>query len=154
MDKLIIEKASGQDVDRILEIQKTAFMVQAELYHDFEMPPMQETREQVLEDIAKDIVLVARENGVVVGSIRSRAEGDSAEIRRLSVAPARQKKGIATKLIKAIEEDTKEARHFWLFTGSKSYDNLKLYRKLGYHLYNQVLYDNRYVLVYLEKNLK
>ena len=67
---IIIRQATNNDKNKILEIQKNAFTVQAKLYNAYDIPPMIETAEEINLDSSNLIVLVAEIEGEIAGSIR------------------------------------------------------------------------------------
>ncbi len=70
--------------------------------------------------------------GAVIGGAVGRTWGDCCELQQLWVAPALQKQGIATKLVRAFEAHagTRGCRHFYLETFS--FQAAGFYRKMGY----------------------
>ena len=64
-----------------------------------------------------------------MGSVRAAVDSDTCFIGRLIVHPDLQGKGIGTVLMKEIELAFPEARQVELFTGTKSTDNIRLYKK-------------------------
>lgn len=43
---MIIERASLEDAKEILELQKLAYVSEAEIYNDYSIPPMMQTLDQ------------------------------------------------------------------------------------------------------------
>lgn len=150
---LIIRSALEGDLKKLLEIQKKAFAVQAEKYDAWDIPPMVETITDV--DLSKKnmTVLVAEINNEIVGSIRLLKEGDSAEVKRLSVSDNHQNKGIGRKLMNEIENHTGGIKRLWLFTGGQSEKNISLYKKLGYTVFKEEHFKDEFTLIHMEKLL-
>jgi predicted N-acetyltransferase YhbS len=138
------------DVDAVLTVQRAAFTVEAQLYDDPSLPPLQESREQLIADLDRSRGLVALEGDRVVGSVRVRVEGTSLHIARLSVAPDQQGRGLGTLLL-ARAESVADAEEALLFTGHLSASNLRLYARAGYVEQRRVRVDERVTLVYLRK---
>jgi predicted N-acetyltransferase YhbS len=140
------------DVDAVLSVQRAAFTVEAQLYDDPSLPPLLESRDQLIADLDRSHGLVALDGDRVVGSVRVRMEGTSLHIARLSVAPDQQGRGLGTLLL-ARAESVAAAEEALLFTGHLSASNLRLYARAGYVEQRRVRVDERVTLVYLRKQL-
>jgi len=127
-----ISRATIDDAKEILALQRLAFSGQVELYQDHLLPPMVETVEQVRAKFADHIFLKAVESGAIVGSVRASVTEGVCHIGRLVVRPDRQRKGLASALMSAIEAEFPGVNRFELFTGTKSEGSIRLYRRLGY----------------------
>jgi ribosomal protein S18 acetylase RimI-like enzyme len=150
---IIIRNARKEDLEILLEIQKKAFLVQAEKYDAYDIPPMVEEKDDIDLQDANLTVLVAEMNGELAGSIRLLRDGTSAEIKRLSVSDKYQNMGIGTKLLYEIEKYANGVERLWLFTGGQSEKNISLYRKLGFIAYKEEPFKEEFTLIYMEKNL-
>lgn len=146
-----LEKAEIKDAERILEVQKTAYLSQAKIYNDYTISPLVETLEELANDFSKKSIYKATVNNLIVGSIRGMLINGTCHIGRLAVLPAYQNKGIGTLLIKTIEQVFSDCKRFELFTGNKSTDNIRLYERLGYKLFKTEKYNETASIVYLEK---
>lgn len=140
------------DADAVLSVQRAAFTVEAQLYDDPSLPPLQESPEQLIADLGRSRGLVALDGDRVVGSVRVRVEGTSLHIARLSVAPDQQGRGLGALLL-ARAESVADAEEALLFTGHLSASNLRLYARAGYVEQRRVMVDDRVTLVYLRKQL-
>jgi len=127
-----ITLAAPEDLETILALQRLAFRKEGELYNDFSIPPLTQTLDQVRADFPHKVFLKATVAGTLVGSVRGSQNGGTCLVERLIVHPDYQCHGIGTALMHALEERFPAARRFELFTGYKSENNLRLYRKLGY----------------------
>jgi len=127
-----ISRATIDDAEGILALQKLAFRRQAELYDDWALPPLVETLEDLRSKFADHAFLKAVAGPEIVGSVRARVEGDVCHVGRLVVDPGHQRKGLASALMRAIEAEFPTVHQFELFTGTKSEGSIRLYRKLGY----------------------
>jgi ribosomal protein S18 acetylase RimI-like enzyme len=143
--------ASVSDAAELLAVQKLAFRGQAELYHDFTLPPLVQTLDELIADFDKHVVLKASHNGAIVGSVRGQQEGDTCHLSRLVVHPGYQNQGIGKMLMQAIEKRFSNAARYELFTGHKSEKNLALYRSLGYHEFSRRRQSDAVTLVCMEK---
>jgi len=133
---MIIKKANLNDLEEILELQKLAYLSEAELYDDYSIEPLKQTLDEIIEEYEKGIVLKVLSNDFkIIGSVRAYKSNDSVHIQKLIVHPDFQNKGIGKSLLQSIEENfnyIKAKIEFKLFTGHKSLKNIYLYKKLGY----------------------
>jgi ech hydrogenase subunit C len=147
----MINRANQKDIPEILALQKIAYRSEAELYGDNSVPAMGQTMDQITADFDKMIFLKAVVNGKIIGSIRGRREGDTAHISRVIVHPYFQGRGIATRLIRQLEQEVGDVRIYEAFTGHQSMRNLHLYGKLGYRQVRTEPFTPTVQWVYLQK---
>lgn len=150
-----IRTVTDADAGELLTVRRAAFVSEAQIYGDPNIPPLTQTLEELRTDLADPnvITLGAWDGHRLVGSIRVLLEGTKATLGRLAVAPDLQGKGVGTQLLLAIlpllPDDTSEV---WVFTGRDSVQNLALYAKHGYeHQHDQTAGDLTYA--YLRKIL-
>jgi len=148
---MTVERATVADAEEVLSLQKLAYKSEAEIYNDFNIPPLLQTLEEIKKDFEDQIVLKATIDGKIRGSVRAFVKEGTCYVGRLIVHPDFQNKGIGKQLMKKIEEIVKEAQRFELFTGHRSEKNLYLYQKLGYKIFKTVKASDRLNIVYLEK---
>jgi N-acetylglutamate synthase-like GNAT family acetyltransferase len=151
---MIIEKAFRENLEEILELQKLAYLSEAEIYNDYSIPPLTQTLNEIKEDLAFQIFLKIVIDNKIVGSVRGYKEEDTCYIGKLVVHPNYQNQGIGTKLLKEIEAKFNDAKRYELFTGFKSEKNLYLYQKLGYKQFRTEHIHENLQMVYLEKKIK
>ncbi len=128
-----IQPVTDDEAGELLTLRRAAFVSEAQVYGDPNIPPLTQTLEELREDLAADgvITLGARAGHRLVGSIRVLLEDKRATLGRLAVAPDLQGQGIGTRLLLAAEQTTRLPRAT-LFTGARSTANLRLYRRHGY----------------------
>ena len=133
--ELVIEPARPEDAGELMTVQRAAFLIEGELNNSFTLPPMTETLDEVRKAIESDtVVLVARLGHRIVGSVRGIAADGTGHVGRLSVAPDMHGRGIGRDLMAAIEAALAgRVTRYELFTGASSENNLRMYRRLGYH---------------------
>lgn len=146
-----VERATVDDAEEILSLQKLAYQSEAEIYDDFTIPPLTQTLEEIKRDFESQIFLKAVTDGRIMGSVRGFVREGTCYIGRLIVHPDFQNQGIGTQLMGRIEEVFKEAQRFEIFTGHKSERNLYLYEKRGYQRFKTVKANEKLTIVYLEK---
>lgn len=130
--------ATLADAAELLALQRLAYQDEARLYADWTIPPLMQTLAELEAEFTRLTILKAvDEAGAIVGSVRARLDetpgvGAVCRVGRLIVHPKRQRQGLGTALLTAMEASFPRAARFALFTGSKSEGNLRLYRRLGY----------------------
>lgn len=150
-DALLIRKARPDEADAIAKLIRDAFKSQALLYEDDTLPPLSETGDSVRAAMAAGMVLVAEENGRLLGSVRGDLAEGTCRVGKLVVEPDAQGRGIGRRLAQAIEEPFANAMRFEIFTGHRSAGPLHLYKSLGYREFRRENVSERLDLVFLEK---
>jgi ribosomal protein S18 acetylase RimI-like enzyme len=147
----MIERATVTDAEEILSLQKLAYRSEAEIYDDFNIPPLLQTLEEIKKDFENQTFLKATLDGKIRGSVKAFIKEGTCYVGRLIVHPDFQDRGMGKELMKKIEEIFEKAQRFELFTGHRSEKNLYLYQKLGYKIFKTVKANDRLNIVYLEK---
>lgn len=148
---ITIEKAQKDDLITILELQYLAYQSEARLFNDQDIPPLKQTLEDIEIEFEKGIVLKAtEESGAIIGSVRAYSDDSTAYIGKLMVHPQKQRCGIGSQLLSAIENEYPEHR-YELFTSTKSIGNICLYQQHGYSIFKEVPVTDELQFVYLEK---
>lgn len=149
-----IERAIISDAEEILSLQKLAYRSEAEIYNDFNIPPLVQTLESIEKDFENQYFLKAVMDGKIIGSVRAYTKEGTCYIGRLIVHPDFQNRGIGTDLMNEIERIFNTCRRFELFTGDKSERNLYFYQKLGYKIFKKAKITDQTMIVYLEKKIE
>ena len=148
----IIAPAEIDDAEAILSLQKRAFESEAKLYNDWSIPPLTQSLDSLKAEILAGGVLKYSQDGVIIGSVRASLQDGKCKIGRMMVAPEFQGQGIGSTLLAAIAEARfPQARSFELFTGAKSEDNIRLYRRHGYEIVTTKAYSPTITLVFMSK---
>ncbi len=150
-DSMVITRAAPADAPEIFALQKVVYNHEAEMYNDYTLSPLTQTLEQMTAQFATRVFLKAVVNGKTIGSVRGGREGDTVHLSRLVVHPFFWRRGIGTKLIKAIEAEFPDAPRFETFTGQKSRYTLGPYQGLGYRTFRSEKVSEQRDRVYLEK---
>jgi ribosomal protein S18 acetylase RimI-like enzyme len=154
MKNIEIVRATVDDAEEILKLQKLAYQSEAAIYDNYDIPPLTQTIEEVIYQFKTHTFLKAISRGKIVGTVRAHEEYGTCYIGRLAVHPDRQNLGIGTALMRAIEGCYRPKR-FELFVGSKSEKNIYLYKKLGYSVYRADNYGcGNIEIYYMEKKCK
>jgi GNAT superfamily N-acetyltransferase len=149
--EILIREAGQPDLAEVLALQKVCYYQEAELNHDFMLPPLLQTIEEIAEDFDSQKILKAVLGSRIIGSVRAYEKNGSCYIGKLLVRPDHQNQGLGRQLMNMIEK-LFTVKRYELFTGSGSVKNLYLYNKLGYREFKREKTGNSYDLVYLEKN--
>lgn len=149
--KISIEIADVADAEEILNLQKIAYLSEAEIYNDYTIPPLLHSLDGMKLDFKDYLFLKAVVDGRIVGSVRAKMNEGTCLIGRLIVHPDFQSRGIGTTLLREIEGRFKGAERFELFTGYKSERNLHIYGKAGYRVFKSEPLSAHIKMLYLEK---
>ena len=144
--RLEILKALENDLPEILALQYLAFRENAVRYNDFNIPPLVQTLDELIEEAKSHVILKAVVDGKIIGSVRGCRRPDHCYIGRLIVHPDFQNQGIGRKLLYAIEDEFGAGR-YELTTGHLDDKNISLYIKLGYAVCErEKISDNLYFI--------
>ncbi len=146
----VISKASRDDLAEILQLQYKAFYTVAESMGDFSIPPLTQTIEELVEEYMHGVVLKLVCDGKIVGSVRVRVKGDTVYVGKLIVSPDYRHRGFATRLLAEVEKLFPEMR-YELFTSVASPENIRLYEKNGYVIFDRKTVSPNLTFVYMEK---
>ena len=150
MNEYNICRACIKDLQDILQLHYLAYQSEAALFGSKDIPPLKETIEELNEEFNKGTILKLVEDGKIIGSVRAYAKNGTAYIGKLMVHPDHRCKGYGTLLLNEIEKCFPDCR-FELFTSTRSEDNIRLYKKLGYMIFDTKKIADELVFVYLEK---
>lgn len=146
-----ILKAEINDAEEILKIQKLAYQIEAKRYNNYEITPLKQTLEELKNQFKTHIILKAVSDNKIIGTVRAHEENSTCYVGRLAVHPDIQNQGIGTALMKEIEK-LYNPKRYELFVGSKSDNNIHLYQKLGYNIYETTKYEcGNIEIFYMEK---
>ncbi len=147
----MIKRAEYKDLQEILNLQYLAYQSEAELFGSKDIPPLKQSLDEVIEEFNTGIILkLTDENGTIIGSVRATEKNGTVYIGKLMVHPDHRCKGYGTKLLSEIESCYPDKR-YELFTSTRSVDNIRLYEKVGYKIFDRKSVDNELVFVYMEK---
>lgn len=138
IDDINIERASFDDLPDILNLQKLAFISEAELYDDYNIEPLNQTLDSIQNDFKVYLYLIAKHNNQIIGSVKARETGDFCWIGRLIVNPEYQNNGIGRMLLTEIQGLFSTTQRYMLCTGFRSTKNIRLYESLGFKIIEEV----------------
>jgi tRNA (guanine37-N1)-methyltransferase len=135
-----IVPARPGDAGELLTLQRACW-VQEALANDSltDIPALHESLEDVREWMTAWSTWVVRSGGRLVGAVRGRLEGPSDgpawNIGRIMVAPDLQGRGLGRALLDHVQAvAAPEATSFVMFTGARSADNIRMYKKAGFRV--------------------
>jgi ribosomal protein S18 acetylase RimI-like enzyme len=148
-----ISPANISDLKAILDLQKDCYKSEADIYNDYEIPPLKQDIVSIENEFKTSTILKGLVNGQIVASVRGFSDNDTCFIGKLIVKTDFQNMGLGHKMMDSIESVYKDCKRFELFTGFKSKKNLNLYDKLGYKEFKQDVINDNLTLIYLEKQI-
>jgi tRNA (guanine37-N1)-methyltransferase len=135
-----IVPAQPGDAGELLTLQRACWLQEA-LANDSltDIPAIHESLEEVRAWMASWSTWVVRSEGRLVGAVRGRLEqtpaGPAWDIGRIMVAPDLQGRGLGRLLLEHIQAvAAPEATSYVLFTGARSTDNIRMYKKAGFRV--------------------
>lgn len=147
----MIKRAEKEDLQEILDLQYLAYQSEAKLFQNADIPPLKQTISDVESEYEKGVILKALdENRNIIGSVRAYSDNGTVYIGKLMVHPKMQRQGIGTKLLLEIEKEC-PARRYELFTSTRSTNNIALYERTGYKIFDEKQITDELRFVYLEK---
>jgi ribosomal protein S18 acetylase RimI-like enzyme len=147
----VLAPATPADAGEILTLQRAAYVTEAQLYGDADIPPLTESLAGVVAAMAAGPMLKATLGHRIVGAGRSRADGSTLHIGRLVVAPDLQGRGVGTTVLDGLEAAAPAGvETFSLFTGHRS-AALRLYHRRGYREVRREQVSPSVELVHLDK---
>ena len=145
-----IVKANREDMEEILELQYLAYQSEAALFGSRDIPPLKETLEEVYKEYDEGLVLKMKCGSKIIGSVRAREQDGTVYIGKLMVHPDYQKRGFGKRLLLEVETYF-PGKRYELFTSTRSTDNIRLYKSVGYKEFDQKAVNEELVFVYMEK---
>ena len=125
-------EAKVEDAPIVLQIQKEAYISEAELHNDFNIPPLTQSLAELESEFNNKCILKVVLNDQIVGSGQVKLNGSTSHIGRMAVKSNFKGQGIGSKLLSALEQFYPEANRVELFTGINSQANLSMYERRGY----------------------
>jgi predicted N-acetyltransferase YhbS len=150
---VVIAPITPEDAGEVLTIQRAAFVSEALIYHDPNMPPLVQTLAELEAELRDADGFVARVGPRLVGAIRTRESEGLLLIGRIAIAPDLQGSGIGRRLLDAAESHS-TALEAELFTGSLSEANIRLYERCGYRESHRIDEGDGTAQVFMRKRLR
>jgi N-acetylglutamate synthase-like GNAT family acetyltransferase len=140
MEKMhfVVRKAALEDVPYIQTITREAFKMYLESAGiNGTLPALQETCQDIIEDINSKECFVALLNGEVIGSVRVELREDgTAYLSRFGVEASQQSHGVGSILMNAVDEAMQQlgVSKLYLHTASKLLSLVRFYYGKGFYI--------------------
>ena len=148
---LAIVPATPGDAEAMLALQRLAFEPEALVAQTREIPPLQETVDDIRAHVRGATVLKAVDGESLLGSVRGIVTDATCLIRILVVAPQAQGRGIGAALLAAIEQAHPQVERFELTTNMAMAGNLRFYLRHGYAIVDETAYSPTIRLAFMRK---
>jgi len=148
---MTILNAEQKDLQEILELQYLAYQSEAALFKDKDIPPLRETIEEVTEEYNNGTILKMVSGEMIIGSVRAHELNGTVYIGKLMVHPDYRRNGFGSMLLDEIEKHY-PGKRYELFTSTRSEDNIRLYQKHGYKIFDRKEISDELLFVYMEKS--
>ena len=147
-----ILEAKIEDAPIILQIQKEAYISEAELHNESSIPPLTQCLAELESEINNKCILKIVLNDQIIASGQVKLNGSTSYIGRMAVKIDFKGMGTGSKLLSALELFYPKANQVELFTGINSKANLGMYERRGYRrIKEEVL--GKTTVVFLGKSL-
>jgi ribosomal protein S18 acetylase RimI-like enzyme len=117
---------------RVLEIQRAAYSVEADLVGHNLIPPLHETFAELQSQPL--IFLGVSCDRTLAGVLGYRRDRDTVDIDRVAVDPSFFRRGLATRLLRELFARERDATRFTVSTGLGNQPAISLYERFGFRL--------------------
>jgi GNAT superfamily N-acetyltransferase len=125
-----LDLGDEQTLQRLVALQRASYAVEAELIGVPSLWPMRDTPDALR--ASGETFLGELREGVLVGAVSYKRDGDTVDIHRLVVDPGAFRGGVATALLDALEAREADAAHWTVGTGAGNVPALTLYERRGF----------------------
>jgi tRNA (guanine37-N1)-methyltransferase len=135
--ELDVRTATRADVGELFTLTRACWLQEMEANPGVVIPALEESLEDAVRGLAEWTTIVALAGGRIVGSARGKVVDDGTvwDVGRVMVAPDLQGRGLGRHLLRLGEElAPDEVTSYELWTGARSTDNLRMYKRAGYRL--------------------
>jgi ribosomal protein S18 acetylase RimI-like enzyme len=122
-------------LDELIALQRAAYRVEADLLGVNTLPALTETAGQLRS--GGEAFLGAYDGERLVGAVAWRREGSLLDIHRLVVHPDAFRRGIASRLLDALDAEQQEVARTIVATGATNDPARRLYERRGFRAYDE-----------------
>jgi ribosomal protein S18 acetylase RimI-like enzyme len=115
----------------LVRVQRASYRVEAELIGFHDLPPLRETPDDLAR--VEESFLGAFDAGRLLGAVAFRRHRTWVDIYRLVVDPVAFRRGVATRLLDALDALHADAAWTTVATGEKNAPAVALYERRGFH---------------------
>lgn len=137
--------------EEVLNLQITAYKIEAEIIGYPDIPPLRETIDKLQE--SRETFFGFYENDELCGVISFKREEDVIDIHRLFVHPGHFRKGIAQRLLNFIQKQD-GITALKVSTGSKNEPAITFYSRNGFEKVKKVVINKELSITFFEKSFK
>jgi tRNA (guanine37-N1)-methyltransferase len=134
---LEIRLATRADAGELFTLTRACWLQELWANPGSVVPALEESLDDAVRGITEWTTFVALAGGRIIGSTRGRVTGDGTvwDVGRVMTAPDLEGRGIGRYLLRLIEDAAPaEVTSYELYTGARSVDNIRMYKKAGYRL--------------------
>ncbi|CAH0315953.1 putative N-acetyltransferase YvbK [Peribacillus sp. Bi96] len=147
-----IDMTNPKLAEDVLNIQLPSYMVEAELIHFYEIPPLKDTVDTLQQ--SGETFYGYYLNDELSGVISIKVEKGIIDIHRLMVHPTHFRKGISKMLLEFIENNEKDIETIIVSTGSKNTPAINFYEKNGFSITGETNVTERLSVTSFKKKIK
>jgi hypothetical protein len=146
-----IDLAKPEDALQITTLQRSCYSQESAARNDWQIPPAMETTGQLVSAMKESVILTAKIEGIVVGSVRASLEKNQFLIRRLFVHRRFRGKGVGSQLLGEIERRGPVGLVQEAYVGYYEPERVRFLQKRAYAVYALHTLSNTVQLVYMKK---
>jgi ribosomal protein S18 acetylase RimI-like enzyme len=139
-------------LEELIALQRASYRVEADLLGVDTLPALTESAEQLR--FAGERFLGAYDGRRLIGAVSWRREGSLLDIHRLVVHPDAFRRGVASRLLDALDEAQKGAKRTIVATGAANQPARRLYERRGFEPYDERIAPGGVPIVTYERRRK
>ncbi|MGK2860128.1 MAG: GNAT family N-acetyltransferase [Thermoanaerobaculia bacterium] len=144
-----IDLSSDDETRELLAVQVAAYAIEAELLAYPQLPPLFESVDDLR--VSGERFIVAKIDGEIVGATSIASSDTALDICRMVVKPSHMRRGVASRLIEAVELLREDRDSITVSTGEDNVPAIRLYERHGFEIVKRRTLEDGLRLVGLEK---